>query len=90
MVDKERGSGQGWSDLGETVKDGQKPERWSGGEDSWAMGVERSSDRGKAARDIRNDHRTEKRGSPSVKARDGQMVVNWQLGSGVGGGQERW
>lgn len=70
------------------VRNGQKPEKWSGGEDSWAMCVERSSDRGKAARDIRNDHRTEKRGSQSVKATDGQMVVNWQLGSGVGRGQE--
>lgn len=39
------------------VRNGQKPERWSGGEDSWAMGVERSSDRGKTAKDIRNDHR---------------------------------
>lgn len=85
-MDKERGSCQGWSDPGEMVKDGQK---WSEAREvvrrRGQLGdgyEERSSDRGKAARDVRNDHRN-REDRWSVKARDGQMVVNWQLGSGV-------
>ena len=55
------------------VRKGQKPERQRGQLSDRCE--EGSSDRGKAARDVRNDQR-DREERWSVKARDGQMVVN--------------
>lgn len=78
-MDKERGSGQGWSDPGEMVKNGQK---WSKAREvvrgertaGYGEGCTERSDRGKAARDVRN-HQRQRDERWSVKAKGVRMVI---------------